>query len=63
VGLGVLATAFGLRTGLDIVGPMLLVLAFATIAVAVLAGRRPSSAAASRVGAVATSPTSSVSID
>ncbi|WP_022900270.1 MFS transporter [Humibacter albus] len=40
VGLGVLATALGLRRGLDIVGPVLLVLAVVTIVVAAVAGRR-----------------------
>ncbi|WP_243064892.1 MFS transporter [Humibacter sp. RRB41] len=39
VGLGVLATELGISAGLDLVGPVLLLLAFATIAVAVLAGR------------------------
>jgi len=39
VGLGVLATELGLAKGLDLVGPVLLMLAFATILVAVVAGR------------------------
>ncbi|NNC13452.1 MFS transporter [Planctomonas sp. JC2975] len=51
VGLGVLATGLGLRTGLDIVGPLLLLLAVATIVVAALAGRRTSTDAASNGGA------------
>jgi len=41
VGLGVLATGIGMRAGLDVVGPLLLLLAAATIVVAVLAGRSP----------------------
>lgn len=40
VGLGVLATELGLRAGLDILGPVLLVLALVTAAVPAFAGRR-----------------------
>lgn len=58
VGLGVLATSLGLRTGLDIVGPLLLVLAAATIIVAALAGRRSSRTVSPR-----TCPTSAVGTD
>lgn len=65
VGLGVLATTIGLRAGLDIVGPALLVLALATIAVAALLGRRQSSAQASAAarGNVPTCPTKALSVD
>ncbi|HWU48094.1 MAG TPA: MFS transporter [Humibacter sp.] len=44
VGLGVLATAVGMRSGLDLVGPLLLALAAATIVVAAVAGRPAASA-------------------
>jgi MFS family permease len=61
VGLGVLATAIGLRAGLDIVGPLLLVLAVATILVATLVGRRGATASA-RLSAP-TCPTEAVTGD
>ena len=46
VGLGVLATELGLSTGIGLVGPVLLLVALTTIAVAVFAGRPKASAAA-----------------
>jgi hypothetical protein len=59
VGLGVLATEIGLRAGLDIVGPLLLVLAVATILVATRVGRR--GAAGSARSSVPTCPSEAIS--
>jgi MFS family permease len=53
VGLGLLSTSLGLQRGLDIVGPLLAALSFATLLVALLVGRtrRPMDGIASVTGA------------
>ena len=58
VGLGVLATELGLSTGLDLLGPVLLALALATIAVGLFAGR-PKTSVSDCVG-TSTRPTTAV---